>query len=179
MNPSSLKLRVATADDLPAMREVMRLAIEELQKSFLSPTEIAASHAVMGLDTQLVEDATYFIVEAGGRIAGCGGWSRRATLYGGDHSSDLRQPRLLDPATEEARVRAMYTHPDYVRRGVGRMILEAAERAALADGFRGVRLMATLSGEPLYRACGYREVERTVAEADSTAVPLVLMAKAL
>ena len=80
MNRSSLKLRVATADDLPAMREVMQLAIEELQKSFLSPAEIAASHAVMGLDTQLVEDGTYFIVEEGGRVAGCGGWSRRATL---------------------------------------------------------------------------------------------------
>lgn len=152
----------------------MRLAIEELQKAFLSPAEIAASHAVMGVDTQLVEDGTYFIVEEGGRIAGCGGWSRRATLYGGDHSSDLRQPRLLDPATEEARVRAMYTHPDFVRQGVGRLILEAAERAARAEGFRSVRLMATLAGEPLYRACGYEEVERTAGD-----VPLVLMAKAL
>jgi GNAT superfamily N-acetyltransferase len=156
------------------MREVMRLAIEQLQKDFLSPAEIEASHAVMGLDTQLVEDGTYFIVEEGGHIAGCGGWSRRATLYGGDHSSDLRQPRLLDPATEEARVRAMYTHPDFVRRGVGRMILEAAEQAAIAEGFQGARLMATLAGEPLYRACGYEEVERTVGD-----VPLVLMAKAL
>ena len=169
-----MKLRTATVDDLPAMREVMRLAIEQLQTDFLSPAEIEASHAVMGLDTQLVEDGTYFIVEEGGQIAGCGGWSRRATLYGGDHSSDLRQPRLLDPATEEARVRAMYTHPDFVRRGVGRMILDAAEQAALVEGFGGVRLMATLAGEPLYRACGYEEVGRTAGE-----VPLVLMAKAL
>ena len=169
-----MKLRTATVDDLPAMREVMRLAIEQLQTDFLSPAEIEASHAVMGLDTQLVEDGTYFIVEEGGQIAGCGGWSRRATLYGGDHSSDLRQPRLLDPATEEARVRAMYTHPDFVRRGVGRMILDAAEQAALVEGFGGVRLMATLAGEPLYRACGYEEVERTAGE-----VPLVLMAKVL
>ena len=156
------------------MREVMRLAIDELQKAFLSPAAIAASHAVMGLDTQLVDDGTYFVVEEGGRVTGCGGWSRRATLYGGDHSSDLRQPRLLDPATEEARVRAMYTHPDFVRQGVGRMILDAAEQAARAEGFGGVRLMATLAGEPLYRACGYQEVERT--EGD---VPLVLMAKSL
>ena len=112
------------------MREVMHIAIEQLQKEFLSAEEVAASHAVMGLDSQLVEDGTYFVVEDNGVLAGCGGWSRRATLYGGDHSAELRDPRLLNPATEPARVRAMYSHPRFVRRGVGRMILEAAEQAA-------------------------------------------------
>ena len=176
---AELRCRIATEDDLPAMREVMRLAIDRLQAGFLSPQEIAASHAVMGLDTQLVKDRTYFIVELDGAIAGCGGWSRRATLYGGDHSLDLREPRLLDPASEAARVRAMYTHPGFTRRGVGRLILATAEQAALAEGFARAELMATLAGVPLYRACGYRELERTSARVGAVEVPLVRMGKAL
>ena len=161
------------------MREIMRLAIDELQVGFLSKAEIAASHAVMGLDTQLVKDGTYFVVEADGEIAGCGGWSRRATLYGGDHSLELREPRLLDPGSDAARVRAMYTHPLFKRRGVGRLILDESEKAAAAEGFSRVQLMATLSGEPLYRACGYREIERTSADVGGIKVPLILMGKDL
>src|SRR5208282_3012169 len=99
----------------------------------------------MGLDTQLVADRTYFLVEEDGRLAGCGGWSRRATLYGGDHSTALRDEALLDPAGDAARVRAMYTHPDFARRGVGRLILGLCEAAAAAEGFGRVQLMATLS----------------------------------
>ena len=104
--------------------------------------------------------------EIDGEVAGCGGWSRRATLYGGDHSLDLREPRLLDSASEPARVRAMYTHPAFIRRGVGRMILEAAEEAARLEGFRQAELMATMAGEPLYLACGYEQVERISALVD-------------
>ena len=174
-----LTCRLAEDDDLPVMREIMRLAIDELQAGFLSPEEIVASHAVMGLDTQLVRDGTYFVVEADGAIAGCGGWSRRATLYGGDHSLELREPRLLDPASDAARVRAMYTHPAFKRRGVGRLILSESEKAAAAEGFRRVELMATLSGEPLYRACGYREIERKPADVGGVKVPLILMGKDL
>ena len=174
-----MEIRHATATDLPLMRRVMDAAIEELQRGFLSDEQVAASHAIMGLDTQLVEDGTYFVVEEGGEIAGCGGWSRRATLYGGDHSTELCEPRLLDPAIEAARVRAMYTHPAFTRRGVGRMILEASESAARAEGFREAELMATLAGEPLYRACGYEQVERISAAVDGVAVPLVRMRKPL
>ena len=174
-----LHCRIAQDEDLPAMREIMRLAIDELQAGFLSPEEILASHAVMGLDTQLVKDRTYFVVETDGEIAGCGGWSRRATLYGGDHSLELREPRLLDPALDAARVRAMYTNPSFKRRGVGRFILAESEKAAAAEGFRRVELMATLAGEPLYRACGYREIERTAADVGGTPVPLILMGKDL
>lgn len=172
-----MKIRLAKADDLPAMQHTMQRAIDELQSGFLSEEEVAASRAVMGLDTQLVADRTYFIVEDGNDVAGCGGWSRRATLYGGDHSLDLREPRLLDAASEPARVRAMYTDPAFVRRGVGRMILEAAEEAARRDGFREAELMATMAGEPLYRACGYEQVERTSAAVGGVAVPLVRMRK--
>jgi len=175
-----MRIRIARESDLEAMREVMRLSIEELQKGFLSPAAIAASHAVMGLDSQLVRDGTYFIVEDDdGNIAGCGGWSRRATMYGGDTSQVDREPRLLDPATEAARVRAMYTHPDFTRRGVGRMVLDAAEQAARAEGFSRVELMATLSGEPLYRAAGYEEVSRKTDDVGGVKVPLILMGKGL
>jgi len=172
-----MKIRLANEHDLLSMRTVMQLAINELQKGFLSAEEVAASHAVMGLDTQLVADGTYFIVEDGGEVAGCGGWSRRATLYGGDHSTDLREPRLLDPETEPARVRAMYTSPAFTRRGVGRLILETSEEAARREGFREAELMATLAGEPLYLASGYREVERTSATVGTVNVPLVRMRK--
>ena len=176
----SLTHRLAVEADLPALKSLMDRAISELQRGFLSAAEIAASHAVMGLDTQLVADRTYFLVEADGRLAGCGGWSRRATLYGGDHSTALRDAALLDPARDAARVRAMYTNPDFARRGVGRLILALCEAAAAAEGFTRVQLMATLSGEPLYRACGYQQIERTASAAvDGVRVPLVLMGKGL
>lgn len=172
--------RLANAHDLPALKALMGLAIDQLQRGFLSEAQIAASRSVMGLDTQLVADGTYFLVESDGALAGCGGWSRRATLYGGDHSADLRDASLLDPAVDAARVRAMYTHPEFTRRGVGRLILNLCEEAAAAAGFARAQLMATLSGEPLYLACGYREVERVLsAPVDGVAVPLVLMEKAL
>lgn len=158
----------------------MERAIAELQREFLTAAEIAASRQVMGLDTQLVADRTYFVIEAGGMVAGCGGWSRRATLYGGDHSTALRDAALLDPSRDAARVRAMYTHPAFARRGVGRRILALCEAAAAAEGFAYVELMATLAGEPLYTACGYIEIERTgSAPIDGVTVPLVRMGKAL
>ena len=172
--------RLATEPDLPVLKNLMALAIGELQRGFLDDAQIAASHAVMGLDTQLVADRTYFLIEDDGRLAGCGGWSRRATLYGGDHSTALRDEALLDPIRDAARVRAMYTHPDFARRGVGRLILSLCEAAAVAEGFARVELMATLSGEPLYRACGYREIERTAAApVDGVIVPLIRMGKTL
>ncbi|MGB3844555.1 GNAT family N-acetyltransferase [Sphingopyxis sp. YF1] len=172
--------RLATLDDLDALRHVMALAIAELQKDFLDPAQIAASRAVMGLDTQLIADGSYFVIEAGGRIAGCGGWSRRATLYGGDHSTDLRDPALLDPAVDAARIRAMYTHPDHARQGVGRRVMALCEAAARDAGFGRAELMATLSGEPLYRACGYVPIERVEAPGpDGVTVPLIRMGKAL
>jgi len=171
--------RIAAENDLPALAALMDLAIGALQRGFLDAAQIAASRAVMGLDTQLVADRTYFLVEADGLLAGCGGWSRRATLYGGDHSTALRDAALLDPAKDPARVRAMYTHPDFARRGVGSLILTLCEAAAAAEGYRRVQLMATLSGEPLYRARGYREIERAPADVNGVSVPLILMEKAI
>ena len=168
--------RLAIRDDLPAMKALMAAAIAELQKPFLSDAEIAASRAIMGLDTQLVDDGTYFIVEENGALAGCGGWSRRATMYGGDHSPG-RDAALLDPTKDAARVRAMYTSPAFARRGVGRLILTLCEEAARKEGFRRVELVATMSGEPLYRACGYQPVERFADSRGGAPVPLLKMSK--
>jgi GNAT superfamily N-acetyltransferase len=130
----------------------------------------------MGLDTQLIEDGTYFVALDGARLVGCGGWGQRATLYGGDHTAG-RSDALLDPARDAARVRAMYTDPLYARRGVGRAILEACESAAAAAGFRRFELMATLAGEPLYRACFYQPIERVTSTTSGVAIPLVRMGK--
>lgn len=172
--------RLATETDLPAIKALMDVAIAEHLKAFLDPAQVELSKSIMGLDTQLIADRTYFLVEEDGRLAGCGGWSRRATLYGGDHSTAQRNAALLDMARDAARIRAMYTHPDFARRGVGRLILELCENAARTAGFRAVELMATMSGEPLYRACGYQEIQRiTAATRDGVDVPGVRMGKAL
>ena len=176
-NPA-LTSRLATREDIPALVPLMQAAIEELQKGFLNDAQIRSSHAIMGLDQQLIDDGTYFAVEIDGRLAGCGGWSRRATLYGGDHSPG-RDAVLLDPHVDAARVRAMYTHPDFARRGVGRLVLSLCEAAARAEGFGRVELAATLAGEPLYAACGYAAVERFSDDRGGAAVPLVRMAKVI
>jgi GNAT superfamily N-acetyltransferase len=160
------------------LRDLMNAAISELQKPFLDASQIASSRTIMGLDTQLIEDGTYFIVESDGALAGCGGWSRRATLYGGDQSPG-RSAALLDPAKDPARVRAMYTHPDHVRKGVGRTILGLCEAAARSERFGSVELMATLAGEPLYRACGYEVIESLADDRGGAAVPLLRMRKPL
>ncbi len=169
--------RLALSADLDALSALMRAAIDELQKPFLDDAQIAASRLLMGLDTQLVADGTYFMVTRAGELAGCGGWSRRATLYGGDQTPG-RSPALLDPTKDAARVRAMYTHPDHARRGVGRLILDLCENAACAEGFRAVELVATLAGEPLYRACGYQPIEPFEDTRGGAPVPLIRMRKA-
>lgn len=173
-----LSHRLAQAEDIPALVAVVDAAIAELQHGFLDPAQIESSRMIMGLDRQLVADGGYFVVEADGRIAGCGGWSRRATLYGGDHTPG-RDAALLDPTTEAARVRAMYTHPDFARRGVGRLILSLCEDAARAAGFGRLELMATLSGRALYSRCGYADIEAIKDARGGAAVPLVRMGKAL
>lgn len=175
----ALSIRTATEADLPALRALMYRAIGELQSGFLDPDQVAASYDIMGLDTQLVADRTYFVVEQDGALAGCGGWSRRATLFGGDHTAG-RDAALLDPATEAARIRAMYTHPEFVRRGVGRLIIETCEAAAAAEGFRRCEMAATLAGEPLYRSCGYELIESfDGVTASGARVPLKRMGKAI
>jgi GNAT superfamily N-acetyltransferase len=170
--------RLATESDLPALRALMADSITSLQRGFLTEEQIAASRLIMGLDTQLIADRTYFMVSDGGTLAGCGGWSRRTTLFGGDHMPG-RDARLLDPATEAARIRAMYTAPAFARRGVGRLILSLCEAAALAGGFSRVELGGTLAGEPLYTACGYHVIEALLESSGPVPVPLLRMGKTL
>ncbi len=175
----NLRLRLARPGDMPVLSALMDRAIGELLRDFLPPEGVAASYEIMGLDTQLIADGTYFVVEDAGEIAGCGGWSRRATLFGGDHSAG-RDAALLDPKTDAARVRAMYTHPDHTRKGVGRIILDACEAAARAEGFSRVEMAATMGGVPLYRACGYHDIEPFEAVTSTGyRVPLIRMGKGL
>lgn len=153
--------------------------MQALLPAVLSPDQVAKSHASMGLDTQLIEDGTYFLIYEGDILVGCGGWSRRRTLYGGNHTEG-RDESLADPKTEAAKIRAMYTHPDYTRRGIGRLLIQLGEEAAKTEGFRVMELGATASGLLLYEKCGY-EVIRDLAEADADGVivPIILMRKAI
>src|SRR5215217_7890993 len=139
---------------MPVLVPLIEAAIDRLQQGFLDEAQINSSHAIMGIDTQLIDDGTYFVVELDGRIVGCGGWSRRATLYGGDHSP-RRDAAYLNPAKGPGKVRAMYTRPGYTRRGIGRLILTLCEQAAAAAGFTALELMSTLAGLPLYEAAGF------------------------
>jgi GNAT superfamily N-acetyltransferase len=178
MARSNLTHRLALRKDLVALQELMDAAISELQKPFLDDRQIASSRAIMGLDTQLIDDATYFLVEADAELAGCGGWSRRATLYGGDHTPG-RTDALLDPTLDAGRIRAMYTHPRHARKGVGRLIISLCEAAARSEGFRTMELVSTKAGEPFYRACDYEPLERFADDRGGVPVPLVRMIKSL
>jgi GNAT superfamily N-acetyltransferase len=173
---AELTSRLAVSADVPTLIALMDAAITELQRAFLDDAQIASSRAIMGIDTQLIDDGTYFVVESDGEIAGCGGWSRRATLYGGNQTPG-RDGKLLDPAVDPARVRAMYTSPAFARRGVGRLILTLCEAAAAADGFTRLELMSTLGGEPLYTAYGFRPLERLEDATGGVPVPIVRMEK--
>jgi GNAT superfamily N-acetyltransferase len=178
MTNQTLTHRIAQHTDLEALKVLMDAAISENQKSFLDNSQIVSSQAIMGLDTQLIGDGTYFIVEAAGQLAGCGGWSRRATMYGGDQTPG-RSAALLDPSKDAARIRAMYTHPHHTRKGIGRLIISLCEQAARAEGFTKMELVATLSGEPLYRACGFETYEEIIDDRGGAAVPLLRMRKSL
>jgi GNAT superfamily N-acetyltransferase len=177
--PESFAIRLASEADIPALEELVSRAIGELLRPFLSLDELRASFEIMGIDTELIADGTYFIIEENGTLAACGGWSRRATHFGGDHWAN-RDARVLNPQTDAARVRAMYTRPDFTRCGFGRAILAHCEGEAAGGRFSRVELVATLAGEPLYRACGYVETERfEVQSPGGVAVPLVRMRKRL
>ena len=153
-------LRLATPADLPALAELIPASVRELSRGFYTPEQVdSAIRHVFGADTQLIADGTYFAAEARGEVVGCGGWSRRRTLYGGDQMKAGEDP-LLDPRMEAARIRAFFVHPAWARRGIGSAIMRACRDAAADAGFRRLELMATLPGEPLYRAFGFQAVER-------------------
>ncbi len=155
----AIELRKATAEDIAAIEELIPASVRGLQREQYSEEQReAALEAVFTVDRQLIGDGTYFVAEAEGRIVACGGWSRRKTLYGG-HGVAGRDDAWLDPATEPARIRAFFVHPDFARRGIGTMMLAACESEAAALGFRSLEMAATLPGVPLYEARGYRKRE--------------------
>ena len=175
---STLNLKLALAIDIPAIKALMMRSIAELQRGYLSDAQIEASFAGMGLDTQLIDDQTYFAVWDEAKLVGCGGWSRRATLYGGNHSAG-RDAALLNPATDRARIRAMFTHPDHIKRGIGRMILSAGEHAAKKEGFAALEMAATMAGVPFYKRCGYTVESEWTDNNGAVPVPLCTMVKAI
>ncbi len=157
--------RIATGEDIPAIMALMRAAIEVNMRAFLPPEEVEAAKETMGVDQTLIDDGTYFLIETAEQdqpvLVGCGGWGRRRTLYGGNHTVG-RDDSFSDPATDAARIRAMYTHPAWVRRGIGTLLVELGEQAARTAGFRSIELGSTIPGEPFYLARGYREIDRVV-----------------
>jgi len=178
-NISAFTHRLATLNDLPELHALMDISIRQLIGVFLDPPKVEASFELMGVDTNLITDGTYFAIEQHNKIIGCGGWSRRATLFGGDHTSG-RDARLLDPVSESARVRAMYTHPEYARKGIGRFILSLCEEAAKKEGFSTLQLMSTVAGEPLYATYGFSVVEKVqVPTSTGISIPLIRMTKSI
>jgi len=161
----TLQYRIAQEADTGDIRELMQASIAENMKDFLSASEIEAAKETMGVDKTLIRDGSYFLIETVHEgelvLVGCGGWGKRKTLYGGDHTVG-RDDSLSDPSIEAARIRAMYTHPDWTRRGIGTLLLDLGEDAARKAGFRTIELGSTVPGEPLYLARGYVEVERKV-----------------
>lgn len=171
-----ISLRLARRADLPAIEALMAESARVLSAGYYTPRQIEGLlRFVFGADTQLIDDETYFIIESEGVPVAVGGWSRRRTLFGGDQMKSAPDP-LLDPQREPARIRAFFVHPAHARQGLGRRLFEASRSAALACGFRGLTLVATLPGEPLYRALGFSVVERFQLQLpDGVEVPVARM----
>jgi len=183
MTATKVRIRNATPVDIPRLREVIEASVRGLQTDDYSPAQIdGALQSVYGVDTQLIADKTYFVAEVPEpgpkpHIVACGGWSKRKTLYGGDQYAG-REDSLLDPRHDAGKIRAFFVHPEWVRRGIGGMILEACENAAIAGGFARLEMGATLSGVAFYRAKGYVELERQVVPlSNGESLPIVRMAK--
>jgi GNAT superfamily N-acetyltransferase len=175
-----ITIRAARLEEVPALNALIEASARSLSSGFYTPQQIeAAIRFVFGVDTSLVGDGTYFVAECEGVTAGCGGWSRRRALYGGDQRR-VGETTFLDPASEAARIRAFFVAPSWARRGVGSVLLDACESAAREAGFRTLELMATLPGVPLYAARGFEEVESVIDTLpDGTPLPFVRMRRSL
>lgn len=156
------RVRRAGTQDVAALTDLIAVSLRGLGPPHYTREQVesAIANGMVGVDTQLVLDGTYYVAEAGDEICGAGGWSRRRTLFGADSAKQAGEDDLLDPVREAARIRAFFTHPAWARRGIGTAILRQCEADARADGFRRLELMATLPGEPLYLAAGYQPLER-------------------
>ena len=173
-------VRKATLDDKNAIQELIRLSARGLSVGHYTDEQTeGAIKTVFGVDTDLIDDQTYFVADSGGELIGCGGWSRHRTLFGGDQYAS-RDRGWLDPRTEPARIRAFFIHPAHARKGVGRAILNRCETEARAAGFRALELMSTLPGISFYRSCGYLGDEPTELQVgEGVTIGLLLMRKDL
>lgn len=176
---SAFQLRLATEADIPALHALIEASVRGLEAGDYTPAQIdGALGTVLGVDTQLIRDRTYLVAEtATQRMAGCGGWSRRRTLFGADLGPG-REPELLDPTTDAAKIRAIFVHPDFARQGLGSLILKTVEDRAHAAGFSRFEMGSTLTGVPLYKLRGYIEIERiAVPLVNGEVLPVVRMVK--
>lgn len=174
----SFTLRKATLDDRPAIEDLIKASARGLSRADYSMEQIeGAIRTVFGVDTNLIEDGTYFVAESDVEVIGCGGWSKRRTLFGGDQY-ETRDESALDPLTEPARIRAFFVHPEHARKGIARAILAACESEAKTAGFRALELMATLPGIKFYEANGYQRMESVeLSVGDDVVIRLVPMRK--
>jgi GNAT superfamily N-acetyltransferase len=181
---AEIHLRAAVEADVPRLREVIEASVRGLQAQDYSRVQIeCALNSVYGVDSQLISDGTYFVAEMENpetrkpKIVACGGWSKRKTLYGGDQYAG-REDSLLDPLRDAAKIRAFFVAPEWARQGIGSLILEACEKAAVEAGFTRLEMGATLSGVAFYRAKGYLEVENQFVQlGNGEVLPIVRMAK--
>ena len=173
-------VRLAQETDIPALETLIALSSRGLRADFYSAAQIeGALGSVFGVDRQLIRDGTYFAVEENGELIGCGGWSKRKTLFGSDHQTG-RDDAELDPATDPARIRAFFIHPAWARRGVARAILDACEKAISEAGFSSIELAATLPGVPFYASCDYSSAERSdVPISNGLTLPVIRMSRRL
>lgn len=176
----ALVFRLATEDDIPGLNVLIPESARALSAGFYTDRQIESALVhIFGVDSQLIADGTYYAATDEGRLAGCGGWSRRRTLFGGDQRKEASDD-LLDPARDAARIRAFFVHPGWKRRGIGRRLIDLCEAAARQQGFREMELMATLPGEPLYAALGYAVTSRhDIAMPNGEVLPAARMVKAL
>ncbi len=176
-----LTIRLATETDIPAIQALIGESVTGLSSEFYSSRQIASALAhVFGVDSQLISDGTYYVASTEGQIVGAGGWSKRKTLFGGDQLKSDRMDPSLDPEKDAARIRAFYVHPAWTRKGIASRILDACEDAAGTAGFSEIELVATLPGEPLYLARGYRKMEAIKIETpDGESLPAFRMTKTL
>jgi GNAT superfamily N-acetyltransferase len=174
-------LRKAVPDDVGKIADLIAASVRGLAQGIYDDRQIELSiRSVFGVDTDLIADGTYFVAEVDRQLAGCGGWSRRSTLYGASSYTESRDPKMLDPGVDAAKIRAFFVHPDWARRGIGKAILETCETEARACGFKFAEMMSTLPGVPLYAACGYSGDERVqVNVGEGVSIECVKMRKRL
>lgn len=175
-----MQLRVARPSDVPALQELIAASVRSLSAGFYTPRQAESGlRYVFGVDSQLIADGSYYVIEDEQGIVAAGGWSRRRTLYGGDQMKG-GEDQLLDPASESARIRAFFVAPRAARRGLGRRLYDECAAAAARAGFTSLELVATMPGVPLYRALGFSMGETySVALPDGVDLPVARMYRAL